>query len=349
MLERYPQCSDIVTTVKDIVSLGQSLDYYKSLGIIFVARARNQIADMSSQFFLGYNDYTVLQELALADKTQTAVSTFYVDSACSLIPNVIDYSSGKKQVDKPEITDVIDNGDGSYLCAVKYTTHKPGKLDLLTHIDREFKLQIETLDNKYKITIYHEHPEDATQTEKLINAVLKNDENYIKTGRVAKLDVSILTSEQRTLLFDNLMKHEFDDLRTVEVTKIHQRKDGESDKTLLDKDVESISSAIIQGSDLRSNTYIKKLEEGGFYISGMTVKFENKKEPITYEINIALLQKEQYPRIRIQKCEIKTYDSDGKEIYEDYSLTYEDKEKYCYLIHSALEEVYLNILQSIKK
>lgn len=227
MLERYPQCSDIVATVKDIVSLKQSIAYYKSLGIVFVARSRNQIADMSSQFFLGYNDYAILQELALADKTQTAVSTFYVDASCSLLPSIQDYNSGKKQRDKPEITDITENTDGSYLCAVKYTMHKPGKLELLTHVDREFKLQIEPIDNKYKLTIYHEHPEDATQTEKLINAVLKQDENYTKTGRISKLDVSILNSRQRTSLFDKLMEYEFDDLKTLEVTKIHQRKDGD--------------------------------------------------------------------------------------------------------------------------
>lgn len=117
---------------------------------------------------------------------------------------------------------------------------------------------------------------------------------------------------------------------------------------LLDKEIESISSAIIQGFNLRTNAYIKKLEENGFYISGMTLKFGNKKEPITYEINISLLQKEQYPRIKLQKSESKSTDSDGNEICEEHYLSYEEKEKYCYLIHSAIEEIYLNILKSMK-
>lgn len=337
MIEKYPSRDDLADVIKDSIPLGTTIDFFKERGICFVTRSREDIADMCGLFYLGLMDYEKLKEFAVKDKTQSAISSLKFHTEANPI-ELLESARNAPHIDrkKPKILNITRIDDTTTECEIGYVHQKVGRTELLTNIERKFRCQLIIKEDGYDVKVLHEHPEDNREATRLLHDVFKKDKVFKETGNINHIDIGELEISQRTELFDKLLAHQFPNWQLDDVIRITIRAPDDKENIIDADKVRDISRVALQGSNLRSNRYVKELEVDGCYISGMRIKFKDTKDPYLYDFDINFTRSG-YPIIKL----IHSYVKEDEET-NDYTFSREIREKYCSLIYQVLTKYYYN-------
>ncbi len=304
MIEKYPADTDLFDIITNKISLSNSREFFKSLGICFIANSRSDMAHYGSRFLFGLTDFEKLKEISERKKNYRRISGIELKTSTSLTEvfnnlaenqDVLDESSNLK------ISDLVQKDENNITGKIKYIKQHIGTVDLLREEKRECTFNIEETESKKMLLIFHDYNEDFKKSIEAIDIISENltDSNAIEPFRI---NLEKLTLNQKIELFDRILQHDYDDWDYDDVISCKIRKGEDlTDTDILDEDLKGIKEAFLRGENLRTNETVKKFERGYYYFSSMTLKLTHKEDPDIIHLEIYFKTKPDMTEIKINK------------------------------------------------
>jgi hypothetical protein len=296
--------------------------FMQSLGIIVVGNSKDQIAEFASNILFEHQDYLIFRRLAQGASSATNISGFSLRSKLVPISQedlIADLNELREQLIQQE-QELIRKGAPALKVSspqivqnrlqlkFEYQRVIPGRVELMQRVDTEVILTVEPIStNNWRVICFPQANQDVKRVEKLFQKMAKG--SYEPTT----ISLEQFTRQQRIQFFDDILDYysSHDEWRFEQVTEITVRQDVspkneylfgengvfEEDVFLLvdeeenyseaqSGDLRSITQAILQGENLRTNSFVKRCESQGFYFPSMTLKLENRKSLEIVEVNI---------------------------------------------------------------
>lgn len=233
---------------------------------------------------------------------------------------------------------------------LKYPKARVGKNELMSTQNRYIDIYITKVKNDRAVfDIRQASTTEMKEINKFIKEVVQsNSDLYIR-----HINLDNLTKENKLKFFDSFNLHKFNDWKFITVTKIELKKDtyiDDDDEISLGDDdglgdttgnLNGITSAIVNGTSLRTNSFIQDCLKNQFSIATMGYKFESKSEftKVIIEINF----KHSDVKIDISK----TYEYDEIEETERvHPLLYDTQEDIIKVFQNAAYNIYTEIVES---
>ena len=342
MIKDYPRQTDILEVVGEMVPMKNTRDLFKENGIFFITKSKETLAPFCTSFFLTLKDYELLKSFALPDNKLTAVSAFHIRTE----NDVYETLESTRGIGNGKIGEIknITRSDNEILIEFKYNHRTPGKKEFLNDNERECKILITKKDGNNGesiVKIFHEHPEDHGMVSKYFYTAFKDDHYYPKKPDEQNINLEVLTPNNRTQLFNNMLNYKIKGWELRDVIKIRHRSKSKEERETSTNKTSAISQAILHGEQLRDNKYVKELEKDGCYISGLTIQYAEKSSNNIYDISIDYVRLE-YPVIKLNRAI--HLNKDGTE--EPFKCNTELREKYCSQIHDIFINLYFELAHS---
>ena len=169
---------------------------------------------------------------------------------------------------------------------------------------------------------------------------------------LSHVNLELLSDKNKVAFFDQLSGYSFCNWRLRTVTGITVQKsnysdDEESDEEIVDEDgvtgaLAGISQAVLNGSGLRSNEFVRNSLKQGYYISSMKYRYACTQE--AGEFIISINSKGEDLRVDIEKSYC---DEDGKLFVQPFPK--EQQDEIIQLFQKAANEVFYKLIESQKK
>ena len=236
---------------------------------------------------------------------------------------------------------------------LKYPKSKVGKNELMSTQNRLIDIYVSKINNNRAVFDIRQVP---TSEMKDINKFLEEVIRPTAELSIRHINLDSLTKENSVKFFDSFNLYSFKDWKFVTVTKMELKKNthksNDDDEILLGDDEDSgdstgnlqgITSAIVSGTSLRTNSFIQDCLKNQFSIATMGYKFEdiNDLTKVIIEINF----KSNDIKIDISK----TYEFDEVEVRERiHPLLLDQQEEIIKIFQNAAYSIYTDILESQK-
>lgn len=286
---KYPARYDIEQTLGEFAQR-QFVDQFAQSRGVFITKANQlEFAEVLSQFFYSHYDLEEIRDVAYKTNENEALSGFILHTEddegdpVKALQELRDSGDLGTDVEIGPINLITSkDGEDTYEGTFNYVNKKPGRIEFLQEENRSFDFKIKkTGENEYQILVNGSSPSDSSVFR---NAVRK------KLGRKARyedMDQSALTSRQTIDFFDLLSDEGLgEDWTVVEVKQlVVRRSDDEDDVEEIDSDqLSGITQAVLDGKNLRGNSFVKETEKNGYRFTSMILRFEHNKIPSVIDI-----------------------------------------------------------------
>lgn len=282
--------------------------FTQGIGLINVGSGKDHIAGFAADLLLEHHEYISIRRLAQGADAATNISGFTLrpiripvtvdilkDDIIRLRDQLIRQASDTMRSGAPiqELT-VPQIEDSSLRMMFKYQRMIPGRVELMERVDTEIDFKIESIPGgQWRVVCFPQSNQDVKIVEQLFKKIGGNSYEPFT------ISLERFTRAQRILFFDTIMAHykadpEWQVREVVEIT-VRQPTSGEPTIVIGDErdsqeqevegqpvpgpsanDLLSISQAILQGKNLRTNSFVKGCESQGFYFPSMTLLLENR-------------------------------------------------------------------------
>lgn len=225
--------------------------------------------------------------------------------------------------------------DEHLLLQLKYAIERPGRIEFISKQYKNTDVVISKMRNgKALLDIRQASASEMKELNRILDNTLKKDSSIY----ARHLSLDNLTNENRVAFFDEFIKNKFQGWRFDTVTKVALKKyeensaeddDSDEEENVSQTDLQGITSAILNGTSIRSNSFVQQCLNNNFYITTMGYKFEHVEEllEVVVEINF------KYGDMKIDICKTYEYDTESEQMR----------------LHPALQNVQENILQMFQK
>lgn len=215
------------------------------------------------------------------------------------------------------------------LINMSYKRKLPGKNKLIQEETRYIKIAIRNTDEK-SVSIDIRQP-SSFDTQKALDILKKiAGEDSDSPVYLSHLNLELLTNKNKVTFFDKLSAISFSNWRLKTVTGITVKKstitdDDDLDSEISDDEGESgtlagINQAVLNGSGLRSNEFVQKSLDQGYYISSMKYRYTCTQEAGEFIVGIS--SKGDNLRVDMEK----TYcDEDGTLYIQPFAKNQQDE------------------------
>lgn len=220
------------------------------------------------------------------------------------------------------------------LLQLKYAIERPGRIEFISKQYKNTDVVISKMPNrKALLDIRQASASEMKELNRILDNTLKKDTSVY----VRHMSLENLTNENRVAFFDEFIKNKFQGWRFDTVTKVALKKyeensvenDESDEEDVPQADLQGITSAILNGTSIRSNSFVRQCLNNNFYITTMGYKFEHVEEllEVVVEINF------KYNDMKIDICKTYEYDTESEQMR----------------IHPALQNVQENMLKMFQK
>jgi hypothetical protein len=253
---------------------------------------------------------------------------------------------------KYNLTSIARSGD-NILIKLRYALSRPGRNAFISTQYKETEIKVNKM-SKDEVLIDVRQASSSEMKE--LNKVIENQTKRNKAFLANHISLQVLTNENRIAFFDEFVKKGFAGWRFETVTKIELKKfegtddeetreldgEGEEDGTL--KNLQGITSAILNGTSIRNNSFVQECLGNNFYITTMGYKFESMADyrAVVVEINF------KYDDLKIDICKTYEYDSDAEDL-RLHPSEYSVQEEIISMFQRRAYEKYYEILERQKK
>lgn len=200
---------------------------------------------------------------------------------------------------------------------LKYILSKPGRMELISTQIRNINVIISKKSNKQAvIDVRQATSSEMKEISRFLEEATKKDQSVTTTH----INLNKLTNENKVAFFDEFNKMKFQGWRFQTVTKVELKKsqDYDDETKELDEENESdsianlqgISSAILNGTSIRNNSFVQECLDNNFYVSVMGYKFENLSDLVEAVVEINF----KYDDLKIDICKTYEYDNDAEDL-----------------------------------
>lgn len=319
IIKHFPASFDVDQTITHYTTSLQALRVFsQSRGIFTIGKSKKDVSAFVSNLLLSHRDYGELRSIAQGSEAAPSISGFTLRNRQFAVDQdglVDDLVQLKKEIDRnrdelsqkganiPKISIPIKNRDGTIDARFEYQRAIPGRVELLQFTKSEVDFLVSQIeDGMWQLVCYPNSNQDVTELEKTIQRMGG------KSYETNSLSLDDLPHDRRIQFYDSLLDHyrtgkEWIAEHATEIT-IRSTQDNTSTRTLiLDEeeaelfteseqeeinrsDLLSINQAILQGRNLRTNSFVKDCERLGFYFLSMTLALNNAKTSDTIQIRI---------------------------------------------------------------
>ena len=239
--------------------------------------------------------------------------------------------------------------ENQVLLRLKYAVERPGRIEFISKQYKNTDIIISKIsDGKALLDIRQASSSEMKEFNKLLDNTLKKDTSV----QVRHISLEVLTHENRVAFFDEFIKNEFSGWRFDTVTKVALKKyersvdeddDSAEEKNVSQADLQGITSAILNGTSIRNNSFVKQCLNNNFYITTMGYKFECMDElrEVVVEINF------KYNDMKIDICKTYEYDAESEQM-RAHPLMQNVQEDILKLFQKTAYKQYMKILECQK-
>jgi hypothetical protein len=313
--QQFPTYYDVRQTMRFRTTPALDLRRFtQGIGIIVSGNGKDDISEFSANLLLEYDHYISLRNLAYGGRAAPNISGFSLRSAG--IPIQVDtLLDDIVKLREQLISDENSNGNlgepllrlgmpqminNTIRVTFQYQRVIPGRVELLERVETEIDVSLEPITkSEWRLICYPEANSDVKMVEELFGKIGN------KSYEASPLTLEYFTKEQRIQYFDAILDYyrnnsEWELLEVVGLTVRQQQKADAVPLTLEDgvvrsvdteqevgrDDLLSITQAVLEGRNLRNNSFVKNCERQGFYFPSMTLLLTNRKTPEIVEVTI---------------------------------------------------------------
>lgn len=318
--EQFPTPFDIKQTILFRTTPYETLrQFTQSLGIFCFGMGKKDMADFISNLLLDHQSYLSLRNIAIGAEGKTSISGFnlrhklFETDKDVLYNDLVQLRSSINQqrdqllkdgapIPKLDMPKILN--DKTLEVHFEYQRAIPGRVELIQKVESEVDFVLNKIGStQWQVVCYPRANQDVKTIQTLFKQMAK------RSYEVYTISLEPFSQQKRILFFDTLLQIYskdkewiFEEVTAITIrrpTKDHsaeillQDEDFDGDKIIEDdiesvdrKYVESITQAILQGSNLRTNRFVKDCESEGFYFLAMTLKLANSSTAEVIEIMI---------------------------------------------------------------
>lgn len=322
MITEYTDCTELMRLIIDQKIKPSAVKrYFSTQGIVITSSNAKTVAEDVYTITLGAQEITQITRLIVnesnyekstlinakfktTDETSSDIIDFFTDGFNQL------RSSGSREfsIEQPIKT------DSSLSVRMSYIRKLPGKNKLIQDETRYVNISLRKKSNS-EVTIDIRQPSstDAQRALDLLERIAgKEDETNVV---LLHINLDSLTDKNKVSFFDKLSASTFSSWKLKTVTGITVKKSTleceDIDNELESDDEEigtltGISQAVLNGSGLRSNEFVKNSLEQGYYISSIRLRYMCTQEASEFIVSIS--SKGKNLRVDMEKS---YYEEDG--------------------------------------
>lgn len=294
--QQYPLASEIRDIIIDCVKNTDLLDFLRSKGIYYFSASHKEAAMLTSRLLLDEQDLDTLRGHAYRNTQKSILTGFTLVSESffdlsSLYNTIRDKETLVK--DGYKLKALTKRGDKEFSGEIEYNKRRPGKTAFLKYDKRDISFTIKSLsDKEWQVEVDSEKSSDGKVVQQLFekaaegksisrdellldNLTIENTINFfdeLRTGGLGKQwqvnDILRITL-RKPVMTD---KEEEDDGAEVEEEKKTE------EVTVGDEHLSGIRQAILEGKNLRDNSFVHSAQKSGYIFTSMTYLFQHKKD-----------------------------------------------------------------------
>ncbi|WP_288309293.1 hypothetical protein [uncultured Prevotella sp.] len=289
----YPDANDLVTILIESVRRSDLVRFLSSKGVFYYNASTEELARKTAFMILDYEDLEQIRKFAYRNSNKNILSGFSLKSDTAF--NIADiYSNirdkGALITDGYELRSIskVSTGDKSnvqYKGSVTYTSKKAGRMEFIRTEERDVSFVMkQNADSNWQVEIDGGKSSDGKTILKMLQRIVKGKDIVIDEIRIDNL------SRQNTIeFFDRLTKEglgspwQIEDIAHITL-KRDEKMDSEEDesndtgeKEATEEQLSGITQAVLDGKNLRENTFVHHAEESGYIFTAMTYIFANTK------------------------------------------------------------------------
>ena len=357
MFTEYTDCTELMRLISDQKIKPSAIRRYMGKqGVMLTATNASDIAKDIYTIMLGGKEMEQITHLVASEGNyeKSTLINAKMNNALNSAIDILDCFSDainrfKAQPFKSFSIDQPIKSNERLTVSFSYVRNLPGKNKLIDSEERSVKINIRKRDaNNVSIDIRHASSFDAKNALELLDKIVApiDDNTNDSDINLSHVNLGILTDKNRVAFFDKLSAHTFNAWRLKTITSITVQRGTWTDE---ENDVEEvvddgdptgtlagINQAVLNGSGLRSNSFVQSSLEQGYIISAMKYRYECIKEAGEFIVGISSRSKDLRVDIEKSYC-----DEDGKLYIQPFPRSQQDE--IIQLFQNAANSVFLEL------
>lgn len=354
MINYYPDKNTLREVLETKLSSASVKELCRSNGIFLFSQASSDLLDTASLIFWGFHDINRLSQNIDDSKnykksiryelTTKKTNETLMDSFGTYINDKRHTQRDDARVKIVEIRNVQLSNKPAKEITIQYLKRQPGRVHLLSDVERQFAIIVMSgIKGSLIFDVIHNDSSDI----KIANDILGDYRMANSNIEARQVSLKALIIKNKVALFDKLFSYKHKDWIREEIKSIEVERDAEledDDEEKVEEDLlQGINSALLKGSGLRTNSFVQKCLDQGYYFGQTSIKYGHKREAIKIILNISFKSKEKFAEIAISN----SYEiEDSKEVRKVLPIS-EQKEILRYF-HSILISIFYNLVETQK-
>lgn len=355
MITEYTDCTEFMRLVADQkIKPAAVKKYLASTGIILTASNSETFAKDAYTILLGGKEIAKITQLIISDgnyEKSVLINARMKNKENSV--DILDYFTDgfnalRTQVHSDYMIEQPVKTDKELKVNMSYKRKLPGKNKLIEEETRYIRISIrKNTESTVSIDIRQPSSYDSQRALDLLKQITSSEESDVILSHV---NLELLTDKNKVTFFDRLSATDFDNWSLKTVTGITVKRsncDDEDESTETDDEgansaLTGISQAILNGSGLRSNEFVQKSLEQGYFITSMKYRYMCTQEAGEFIVSIS--SKNDNLRVDIDKSYC---DEDGTLYVQPFPKSQQDE--IIQLFQKASNDIFYQLLEEQKK
>lgn len=348
MITYYPDKTTLKEVLDSKVSTSDLKKICKTRGIFVLSQEKKDLLDTASKIFWGCNEINYFSQIIDDSKNYKKSVQWLLEGKDQNNPfdEFLEKMRSKQRSQTNESLVLIENitpvnAQGVTEIEIKHIRRQVGRVKLLQKIERYFTIQIHADNpNESTVNIIHNDNSDLKVAKDLLDF---NDDSDNYNTKQVKLDV--LTIHNRVELFDRFFQHDHNNWRREEIISIgveagELTDDDDGDGGEDEQDIlNGINSALIHGSGLRSNQFVQRCLDQGYYFTQTVVKFAHRQEAIKINLGLQFKDNDKFAELSLLSSYEVENDIDYRKV-----LSLDEQKDYLQHFHKCLYGLFDNLL-----
>ena len=354
MISRYIDNKELKRVIEDgKIKPYRIKNMLKNEGILLVSKNAEQIAEQVYPILWGSSDIQKMSQ-SIDDSgnyIKSSIIEIEIEDATEIINEIDDlFANAPYGKSKYSLMSAVKIDDSHLEIKLKYAVSRPGRIEFISTQYKQTDIVV-TKQDAHKAIIDVRQASSSEMKE--FNALLENIKKQDSSVHTKHISLDNLTNENKVLFFDQFNRKSIPGWRFETVTKVELKKcEGveEESKELSDEEENSlanlkgISSAILNGTSIRNNSFVQECLQNDFYITTRGYKFECMEDMRAGVVEINF----KYDDLKIDICKTYEFDNDSGDLRLQPSL-YNVQEEILQQFQKAAYEQYTSILEKQKQ
>lgn len=287
----------------------------KTQGILLTTTNAEQIAEQVYPILWGSSDIDIMSKSI--DDGGNYIKSSVIEAEIKDTENIMDdfedfFGNAYYGKSRYKLSGISRMDDNTLFVKLQYAVVRPGRNEFISTQYKNTDIIVTKIStNKALVDVRQASASEMKEINKFFDEAVKKDDS-VSTRHIS---LQVLTNENKVAFFDEFVKRSFAGWRFSTVTKVALKKCEENEEETKELDEEEdgslvnlqgITSAILNGTSIRNNSFVQECLQNNFYVTTMGYKFESLTDlrEVVVEINF------KYDDMKIDICKTYEYDSD---------------------------------------